>query len=72
VRLLKELSSKALQDWIKGFLNLFSFFKAFIGLHGDQARKFSLFFLKGNLFEKKTLKSSNKIKVQGRIATPVL
>jgi hypothetical protein len=36
-------------------------------LRVDQASKFSLNFLKGYLFEKKTLKSSNKIKAQGGI-----
>jgi hypothetical protein len=41
-------------------------------LRGDEACKFPLPFIKGNLFEKKTLKSSDKIKAQGGIGTFIL
>jgi hypothetical protein len=44
-RLLKEPSSKALQDRLKVFSVYFLFFKDFIGLRGDQVHKFSLVFL---------------------------
>jgi hypothetical protein len=50
----------------------FIFKKSFIGFNGDQAHKFSFPFFKGNLFEKKTPKSANKIEVQGEIGTLVL
>jgi hypothetical protein len=57
---------------LKAFPVYFIFKKAFIVLRGNQTHKLSFLFLRGNLFEKKTLKHSNKIKAQGGIGTLVL